>query len=231
MTPLTPRAEAISAARDILPLAFGVAVYGAAFGLLAAQAAMTELEVGVMGALVFAGSSQIVAVERMIAGAGAAAAIVAGVALNLRLLLITASVRDIYRDRPWWQIALGAHLATDENWALMLAKRGEGAQAGYWYLVGGGLLIGVTWLVATTAGVAFARMIPEPRAIGMDFAFTAAFIAILRSLFRGRADVVPWAVAIGVVALGQGTGLIPPAWTLIAGGLAGTVVAGLTADD
>ncbi|MEO1266226.1 MAG: AzlC family ABC transporter permease, partial [Pseudomonadota bacterium] len=110
MTPLTPRAEAISAARDILPLAFGVAVYGAAFGLLAAQAAMTELEVGVMGALVFAGSSQIVAVERMIAGAGAAAAIVAGVALNLRLLLITASVRDIYRDRPWWQIALGAHL-------------------------------------------------------------------------------------------------------------------------
>jgi C1A family cysteine protease len=28
---------------------------------------------------------------------------VAGLALNLRLLLVTASIRDIYASRPWWQ--------------------------------------------------------------------------------------------------------------------------------
>jgi predicted branched-subunit amino acid permease len=79
-----------------------------------------------MGGLVFAGSSQIIAVERMSAGAGAAAAIIAGLALNLRLILITASIRDIYRGLPWWRVVLGAHFASDENWALLLARRARG---------------------------------------------------------------------------------------------------------
>jgi hypothetical protein len=49
---------------DILPLAAGVAIYGLAFGLLAAQASLTALQVGVMGGVVFAGGSQIVVVRR-----------------------------------------------------------------------------------------------------------------------------------------------------------------------
>ena len=75
-------------AREISPLAIGVVIYGLAFGLLAAQAGMSALQVGVMGTFVFGGSSQIIAVERLVAGAGATAAIVAGLALNLRLLLL-----------------------------------------------------------------------------------------------------------------------------------------------
>ena len=41
---------------------------------------------------------------------GARVRIVAGVALNLRLLLITASLREEFAERPFWQIALGAHV-------------------------------------------------------------------------------------------------------------------------
>src|SRR4051812_43175121 len=79
--------------RDITPLAFGVAIYGLAFGFLAAQAKMDELLTGAMGAFVFAGSSQIVATQRLVSGAGAMAAVLAGLALNLRILLMTASLR------------------------------------------------------------------------------------------------------------------------------------------
>ena len=71
-----------------------------AFGLLAAQAGFGMLQVGVMGAVVFAGGSQIVAAQQLVADAGAVAAMVAGLALNLRLLLVTASIRDIYAGRP-----------------------------------------------------------------------------------------------------------------------------------
>ena len=173
--PKQAQTEILAGARDVVPLAVGVALYGTAFGLLAAQAGLDELQVGVMGALVFGGASQIVAVERVAAGAGALAAITAGFALNLRLLLITASIREVYADRPAWQIALGAHFTSDESWALMLAQRARGRDAGYWYLVGAGAGLLVTWLVATVGGVFFAAAIPEPRALGMDFAFTAAF--------------------------------------------------------
>jgi len=85
------RIEALSGMRAIAPLAIGVWVYGLAFGLLASQGGFTWIETGLMGFFVFAGSSQIVAVERLAAGAGIATAFIAGIALNLRLLLITAS--------------------------------------------------------------------------------------------------------------------------------------------
>ncbi|KIC36356.1 AzlC family protein [Leisingera sp. ANG-M7] len=217
--------------RDIVPLAVGVAVYGVAFGLLAAQAQMSGLQTGVMGTIVFAGSSQIIAVERLVAGAGAGTALLAGLALNLRLLLITASLRDELAGRPWWQILLGVHLATDENWALMHATRGRGRPAGYWYLVGGGLGLVTVWVLATLAGAGFASAVPEPRALGMDFAFTAAFIAILRSLWSGMAMLLPWAGSVAVVLMAGVLTPLDPTWTLILGGLGGATIAGVLGND
>jgi 4-azaleucine resistance transporter AzlC len=216
---------------EISPLAVGVAIYGLAFGLLAAQASLTGLQVGVMGSVVFAGGSQIVAVERLVAGAGAVAALIAGIALNLRLLLVTASIRDIYAGRPLWQVLLGAHLASDENWALLLAQRAKGRDVGYWYLVGGGLCLLVVWCVATVTGVLFATAIPEPKALGMDFAFTAAFIAITRSLWKGREQLLPWLTSVVVVVAAVAVGKIDSSWALILGGVAGAGVAGVTRHD
>ena len=224
------RREFWMGAREILPIAFGVAVYGAAFGILAAQASMSGLEVGVMGAVVFAGASQIVAVERIAAGAGAFAAVVAGLAINLRMLLVTASIREIYAGRPWWQVALGAHFTTDENWALTLAERAKGRKVGYWHLVGGGACLMAVWLVSTIAGAVFASAIPEPRALGMDFAFTAAFIALSRALWRGRRDLAPWVAAALVVIAAIGSGLVAPSWAILLGGLAGAGVAATRSD-
>jgi 4-azaleucine resistance transporter AzlC len=212
---------------EITPLGIGVAIYGLAFGLLAAQASLSSLQVGIMGSVVFAGGSQIVATERLVAGAGAVAALIAGIALNLRLLLVTASIRDVYAGRPLWQVLLGAHMATDENWALMLAQRAKGRDVGYWYLVGGGLCLLVVWCLSTVTGVFFATSIPEPKALGMDFAFTAAFIAIVRSLWKGRQQMLPWLTSLLVVVAAVASGKIDPSWALVLGGVAGAAVAGV----
>ncbi len=223
--------EAMSGARAIIPLAVGVAVYGLAFGLLASRAGFTWSQTGMMSALVFAGSSQIVAVERLAAGAGVAAAFVAGVVINLRLLLITASVRDLFAGRPLWQRMLGAHLSSDENWALTLARRSQGQKAGYWFLTGAGALLLVTWVSSGVLGVVFASHIPDPETYAIDFAFTAAFIAISRSLWRGRPDAAPWAAAIGVVIVTTRFDAVDASWAIVLGGLAGAVVAGLWGND
>jgi predicted branched-subunit amino acid permease len=172
-----------------------------------------------------------VAVERLVAGTGAIAALVAGIALNLRLLLVTASIRDVYAGRPLWQVLLGAHLTADENWALMLAERAKGRDVGYWYLVGGGLCLLVVWCVATVIGVLFATAIPDPKAIGMDFAFTAAFIAIARSLWKGTHQLLPSLASVMVVVASIGSGRIDPSWALVLGGVAGAGVAGVLRHD
>ena len=213
--------------RDVAPLAFGVAVYGLAFGLLAAQAGMGALETGIMGATIFAGSAQIVAVERLLAGAGAGAALVAGLALNLRLFLVTASLRDILAGRPWWQIALGVHLAADENWALLHATRAQGRPAGYAYLIAAGTGLIVVWIVATVIGAGFAWGLPNPRAFGLDFAFGAAFVAILRSLWRGTGDLIPWIASVTSCMTLIAATPLAPSWALAFGGILGASVAGM----
>lgn len=226
-----PLHEALAGARAILPLAAGVAVYGLAFGLLAATAGLSGTETGLMGALVLAGASQIVAVERLAAGAGLAAACLAGLALNLRLVLVTASVRDLFAGRPLWQRLLGAHLSTDENFALTLARRAERPETGFWFLVGGGGLLFATWVPASVLGVLSAAALPAPEDYALDFAFTAAFIALARSLWRGRRDLVPWAVAAGIALAVAASGLLVPSWAILAGGLAGALAASGRGDD
>jgi predicted branched-subunit amino acid permease len=216
---------------DILPLSVGTAAYGLAFGFLAAEAHMDGLTTGLMGATVFAGSSQIVGVERLIAGSGAVAALIAGVVLNLRLLLITASLRELLGGRPFWQIALGVHLSADENWALMNRARRAGKDVGYFYLVGGGVSQMLFWLGSTVAGALFASMVVDPRALGLDFAFTAAFIAILVGLWRGRVDLWPWATAVAATALLVELTPLDPSWSLVAGGLSGAGVAAWRQDS
>jgi predicted branched-subunit amino acid permease len=221
----------LTGARAIAPLAVGVAIYGMAFGLLATQAGFTPFEVAGMGGVVFAGSSQIVFTQQWLAGAGALAALAAAVVLNLRILLIAASIPDVFAGRPFWQVALAAHLAADENWAMLLARRAAGRAAGYRFFVGAGMVQFVVWLAATTLGAGLSEAIPDPKKLGMDFAFTAAFIAIALTLFRGRADIAPWAVSLVVVLLSVANGWIAAPWALVLGGVTGAAVAGLFGHD
>lgn len=217
--------------RDIAPLSFGVAVYGLAFGLLAAQQGFGGGTTALMGALVFAGASQIVAVERLANDAGAVLAIIAGLALNLRILLMTASLRGELTGRPFWQVLLGVHLTSDENWVLMHATRRRGARAGYWYLIGGGASLVLVWVIATGLGASFARALPDLRALGMDFAFTAAFILLLTSLWQGRRDLAPWVLSAGIAAAGALILPVDPSWGLLIGAVTGAGVAGVRDDD
>ena len=222
--------EAYAGAQAILPLAFGVVIYGLAFGVLASQARLTPIEVSFMGFFVLAGSAQIVAVERLAAGAGLIAALIAACALNLRLVLVTASVRDFFANRPIWLQIIGAHLTTDENWALTIARRSQGENVGFWFLVGGGALLLLGWVTSTTLGVIFATHIPDPETYAIDFAFTAAFIAIARSLWRSRADLIPWITAVAVVISLVKLQILAPSWALVLGGISGAVVAGFQRD-
>jgi predicted branched-subunit amino acid permease len=89
----------------------------------------------------------------------------------------------------------------------------------------------LVWCLATVAGVIFARAIPEPEALGMDFAFTAAFIAIARSLWKGRTDLFPWLTAMFVVAASVRLVGVAPSWALMLGGVAGAGMAGAIGHD
>ncbi len=208
----------------ILPFALGAAIYGFAFGVVAAQAGFAWWAVALMSASVFAGSSQIVAVDRFAADGLVLGAAVAGMALNLRYLGILASLHDVLGAAPLARRLLSIHLTSDENWALTMAMRSQGAGAGF--LLGSGLVLLVVWTAATALGALAGQAVPELGALGIGFAFTAAFIAMARALWRGRADALPFAVAFGAT-FGLGAVGVAGAGAILGGAALGTAAAAL----
>ena len=72
-----------------------------------------------------------------------------------------------------------------------------------------------------TAGAA----LHTPAQWGLDFAFTAVFVALLAGMWRGRSSLVPW-IAAAAVAVAAAHWL-PGNWYILLGGLAGSLIGGV----
>ena len=214
--------------RECLPVAVGVAGYGVAFGVLAAQAGLSVAEATLMSATVLAGAAQLLAVD-LWASASATAIVLAATVVNLRYLLLGAALRPWFADRSPLETYGSAFFTADENWALTMRAfaDAEGTADGNGrvdaaYLLGSGLAIWLCWVAATVVGAVAGEGIGDPARYGLDAVFVAVFVAIAIDLWDGRADLLPWTAAF-VAALATAYAL-PGRWYLLAGALAGCLV-------
>ena len=206
----------------ILPLALGAAVYGFAFGLLAAQVGFPWWGVGLMSASVHAGSSQIVAVEQFATTQTVLGAALAGAALNFRYIGIVASLSDVLAGLSLRAKLLAIHITGDENWALTMAERAKSPDVGAQFLLGSGFVMISVWTASTTAGAVVGAVLPDLERFGLGFAFTAAFIAMARGLWRGQSQMLPWIFAAAATIAGVSLGL-PQAYAIVVGTMCGLV--------
>ncbi|BAI72500.1 branched-chain amino acid transport protein [Azospirillum sp. B510] len=227
--PASLRQEFASGVLHSLPVVAGAIPFGFLLGSLAAKAGLSALDMGLMSALVFAGSSQFVAVELLDkggAGGGAGLAVVGAILLvNLRHLLMGATLEPRFRDISRARAGLALFFMTDEQWALAL-RRGAGLTMAYWY--GVAVTLYLAWLASTVAGTLAGALVADPAAWGLDFTFIAVFLCLLAGFWRGAGSLPPWlasaAAALAVHALSPGG-----TWHILAGALAGGAVAALQA--
>jgi 4-azaleucine resistance transporter AzlC len=180
-------------ARAALAVAATVWFFGASFGLVARAAGTGVLAPLVMSATTFAGSAQFAVTSILGAGGGAAAAIAAAVLLNARYAPISISVAPLFRGRLPRRL-LESQLIVDESWAL--ASRG-GGRFDRRILIGAGLLLYVSWVSGTAVGVLAGDALGDPKALGLDGAFPALFLALLAPQLR--APRAATAAAVGAV--------------------------------
>ena len=212
----------LAGARACIPVAISVAAYGMVWGMLARTAGLSLLEVMMMSGLVFAGSAQFVALDLWTATPSSLPVgplVLAALIVNLRYLLLTATLRPLYPSSNLGRGALSMYLVTDENWAMTVAamSHGGGSVA---FLMGGGVMAWLSWMTTNVTGYGLGSAIDDPSRWGLDFAFTATFLALLLGMWRGKADLLPWLVA-ALVAIAT-AGSLEGSWHILAGGLTGS---------
>jgi predicted branched-subunit amino acid permease len=217
-------------ARMVVALLPGMVAFGIAVGSATAAKGFTLVESLLMNALVYAGMSQMVALEvwpqQMTPGALAGLALIAAT-VNARLLLLSAGLRPWLGPLPAWQTYPLLHLLTDPGWIVAMRYRSEGG-ADASIILGGALLILVLWLAATSAGYLLGALVPNPRAIALDLVMPVFFAAMLVPLWRGTRRAIPWIVAGGVALVVYS--LLGGWWYVVVGGLAGSVAGGFVDD-
>ena len=176
-------------------------VVGTTFGVVARQAGLTPPEIAGMSLLVFAGASQFAMVQLFTAGAPAVVVIATVLFLNLRHLLMAASLRRNFARVSLPRRLAAAFFLTDESFAMATGDFRRGG-TGLIYYVTFAVTLFVLWNAATLAGVALGNAIGEPRRLGVDFAITATFIGIVVLGIRRPTDAtVALAAAAGAGAL------------------------------
>ncbi len=207
--------------RATIPVALGVATYGVVFGALANQVGVTFGENLLMNVIVFAGASQTVALDSWTYPLPVLPIILTVLLINLRLILLGISVQPWLAGLPGTRVYPMLHIMSDEGWsvAMSLRRRGE-RDAGVF--LGCNLMVAVTWIAAIAVGHVIGGQIGDPAAVGLDFAFTLVFAAMLFSSYRERFDLLPWTVA-GLVAW-IAYEFLPGTWYVVLGGIAGCLV-------
>jgi 4-azaleucine resistance transporter AzlC len=208
----------------ILPAGLAVIPFALLLGAAAVQKGLSPLEVGLMGAMVFAGSSQFVAVDLWTDPAPWLALGFAALLVNLRYILMTASLAAKLKDFSPLGRAFIVFFMADENWA-MAERRAAERPLTVPFLFGLTAIFYLNWVVWTVLGAWIGSAFQNPERLGFDFAFTAIFIGLAIGFWKGPSTGVVMAVS-GIASALTYLAVDGP-WYVLAGAIAGMMVAAL----
>lgn len=213
---------ALLGARRTIPLAISGFAIGIVFGVLARQAKLSVLDALLMSGLVYAGASQFVALSLWTTIPFPVTTIILTTFIvNMRHLLMGASLRPWFAKLPPWKVYGLVFFMVDESWALTMSDFAKGGRdAGF--LLGSGFILYIAWISSAVIGRTVGAWIQNPAQWGLDFAFTAVFLALLVGMWKGKSNLLPWAVA-AVVAVAAAH-VLPGKWYILLGGIAGSMV-------
>jgi len=206
-----------------IPIVVASAPFALLFGALAVENGLTVAEATLMSAAVYGGASQMVGIELFGQDVAPWLIVLSIFAVNFRHVLYSGTVGRRLAHWPPVQQAIGYFLLTDVQFAEVERRTEAGGQIGFpWYL-GLGLAVYVPWVIESWLGAVFGRLIPDARAIGLDFLLPIYFLGLVMG-FRRRPLWLPVVIASAVASVVAYKTIGSP-WHVSAGAAAGVLLA------
>lgn len=171
-------------ARTALSVGVASGAYSVSYGALATASGLSVVQTCALSVLMFTGGSQFALIGVLAGGGSPVSGTASAVLLGARNMVYGARMAPLLRLRGAAHRLVAAQLVIDESTAVGLAgeARGgrrlgpRGGQLGFWAT---GLTIFVLWNLGTLVGALAGNVVGDPRALGLDAAAPAAFLALL----------------------------------------------------
>lgn len=212
-----------AAARDGLlamaPLALGIAPFGLVVGATAVEEGLSIVQAAGLSLFVFAGASQLAAIDLLGNGAPLLVVIATALVINLRMVMYSASLAPHVRDVPTRRRLVMSYLLVDQAYALSIVRwerRPDPPRARVAFYLAVAFPLWTIWQATTLLGAVVGSQVPDD--IPLSFTIALVFLAVLVPSLTDRPRIVAALVA-GAVAVGaQG---LPADLSLIVGALCG----------
>jgi 4-azaleucine resistance transporter AzlC len=219
---LPTRLQAIAPA---LPVVMGYLPIGFAYGVLAINAGLTPFETIAMSVVVYAGSAQLMAVSLFAGGVNPFSIIATTFIVNLRHLLMSASLAPYMERWKKSQVAAFCFELTDESFGVHSLRFKQGQNEAPRTLAIN-LTCQLAWVGGTVLGVLAGGLISDVKPFALDYALPAMFIALLILQIKNKLHLIV-ALAGGTISMVLWLGHVTQWNVILATVLAATLGAGV----
>jgi 4-azaleucine resistance transporter AzlC len=194
--------------RLALPIILGYLPVSFAFGVLGNVIGMPVWATIAMSLFVYAGSSQFAALQLLSVGAAPYAIVLTTFVINLRHMLLAASIAPNLRGLGRWELSAFSFELTDEAFAMHAVEYASGRKRPRSEIFTFNASVHASWILGTVLGVVASGLIGDVEAFGLDYALPAMFIALLVSVVKDRPTLLVallgGGLAVGLTVLGLG---------------------------
>jgi 4-azaleucine resistance transporter AzlC len=192
-------------------IAIGYLPAAITFGLLAKGTGLTFIEAMAMSMFVFAGAAQYMALNLLAIGTGAFEIIFTTFIVNIRHLLMSASVNERVEDAHPVIKACYSFGLTDEVFAVTSTQEGK-VKTGF--IFGVAIMAYFSWVLNTGIGYVVGSALPDSLQQSMAIALYAMFIALLMPSLKKQRKVVILASSAAVLN-SLFSIMLPSGWSII----------------
>lgn len=182
--------DILDGVKNSIPVILGYLPIGISYGILALSTDLPPFLIVGMSVFVFAGSSQLIAVNMLSAQATVIPIIMTTFLINLRHILMSASLSLHFKNTPTKLLPFIGFVITDESFALGSTLLEENRKNKGIFFLAMGLSAYLGWVFSSLIGVIIGKYILNFEIPVIDFVLPAMFIILLIMQIKEKMDVL-----------------------------------------
>ena len=181
-------------AKAVAPQLIGVVPFGLVAGATPADSGLGIGAAAGFSTIVFAGASQLAAIDVLTRGGTVLVAVLAACTINLRMVLYSASLAPYLTKEKFGRRMLASYLLVDQVYAVAVSRWSDPddpaspPEARIPFMIGAGLLLWTAWQITTLVGAVVGPAVPD--SLPLSFAVPLVFLVLLIPAITSRPAVV-----------------------------------------